>query len=70
MISHDQDIENSSRFTFNYVVQDGDITKDGYLDYSNEFLVLQDGELTSVDGYPVSITMPKPGSEIAFLQQR
>jgi hypothetical protein len=63
MISHDQDIENSESITFNYVVQDGDITKDGYLDYSNEFLVSQDGELTSVDGYPVSITMPKPGSE-------
>lgn len=63
MISNDEDIQNVQSITFNYVVGEGDSTE-GYIDYTNEFLVIQEGaQLTSADGSPVSITMPKPGSE-------
>lgn len=63
MISHDGDVENAQSITFNYVVEEGDITAYGYLDYTNESLMLERGaELTSVDGEPVALTMPKIGS--------
>ena len=62
-ISHDEDIENAQSITFNYIVEEGDNTE-AYLDYTNEYLIIEEGaQLTAADGTPVSLTMPRPGSE-------
>ena len=62
-ISHDEDIKNAQSITFNYKVKEGDNTE-AYLDYTNEYLIIEEGaQLTAADGTPVSLTMPRPGSE-------
>jgi len=62
-ISNDEEIVNAESITFEYIVKEGDNTT-SYLDFTNKFLIIEEGvHLTSVDGTPVSPTMPKPGSE-------